>query len=1021
MAATTCGGDEGPCGPLARLCAREGEWKGVSARVDEAVEVDLDRDGERELVVLDRAAEQLAVAWPEGQRTMLSLPGQEPLAIAALPGELAVALGEPPVVATFAADASGRLERRREVFLRDQPAAVVAADLAGDGAPELVATVPEAGVIAVIDPATGTMRELPAGMHPLQLDTGDVDGDDRLDVVVVDAGQALQVFLGTGDGGLRAAVASPAAGPMLWIDLGDHDGDGDLDAFTRAGPGQVLVHRNDGQGRFSSPTALPLAGDDDDVRGGLVVGPRAASGFFGVTVPSELGFATWFGKGSTWLGRLDETVIGAASWVGESVDGRLLVGGRGVVLRSEYATGGAAVEIWRDPTLQSSLYTSAVTTGHLDADPLLDVAAVSGGRLFVLHGRADRGLERVAEYELEVEPMAMAIADVTGDGRVDILVSDVSSVWLVQGGADDSYALRPSHPAAVLPYKLVPLRAGPGAPAAIVALSVHDTSGAYDGKGASLLRFAADGSVAEELALGPWQDVFGVVPVDFDEDGVDELLMYARDEETAVLAHMVPDGPGFVVAATHDLVALTGLDVKLFRPGGFAVGDVDGDGAVEAVIGVYQAGVVVSGLGSGAAAATVLPAIVPPQTLRDLDGDGRLDIATAIVDAYYSQRGRGDGTFEPESVRNGFVEGTAGAFAAVTDAQFDVVSLSRSGIATHLSRSVARPVVTRGTGLLGQPYEFVFADVDGDGCDDVVTASRDFVGGVGVLWGAGADPLARGRAINDGSQGRSLAVGDLDMDGDLEVLAVVSPDSVLVYPLRPDAREAPFVLTEPPDAYVQTVTVADVDRDGLPDLVALLMMNQAFLSIARGTGPLQFAPFVDVAEVEASTYSTLEVGDVDGDGDVDVLIRDAGAGVSSIVLAETDGAWSAPELLPGQHAMFSPPDAGGRVDLVTQDGDSIYRHDRGAPERRSLLLQRESFAGAVLRRVADVDRDGRYDLAIADEQGTHVWLRGEDGVAQVTVAELPLDVVGFPDIDGDRRPDVVGARLAGLFVRRTRP
>ncbi|MCY1004429.1 VCBS repeat-containing protein [Nannocystis pusilla] len=1021
LAATTCGDVEGPCGRLERLCAREGGWKLVSPRVDEAVEVDLDGDGEREQVVLDRAGEQLVVAWPEGQRTMLALPAQAPAAIAGLPGAVAVALSEPPVVVVFAADASGRLGRRREVVLRDEAAALVAADLAGDGAPELVATLPDAGVIAVIDPSTGTLREHPAGRSPLRLDVGDVDGDEHLDVVVVDPGQALQVFFGTGDGGMRAATASPAAAAMQWIDLGDHDGDGDLDAFTRADSTQVLVHRNDGHGRFSSPIALPIAGTgDDDDGAGLVVGPVAASGLFGVTVPSTRGITTWFGKGATWLGRLEEPMPTPGSWVGASSDGGLLSGGYGFLQRSEYASDGAAIEIWRDETLQSSLYTSAVTTGHLDGDPLLDVAAISESRLLVLRGRADRGLERIAELDLEVKPMGLTIADVTGDGLADVLASDVANVWLAQAGAGGSYVLRPPHPAAILPYKLVPVRTGPASPAAIAALSVHDSGLGYDGEGASLLRFGLDGSVADEVPLGPWQDVFGIVTVDFDEDDVDELLVYARDAQAAVLAHMVPEGPNFVAAATHDLGALTGLEADVFRPGGFAVGDIDGDGAVEAVISAYQAGVVVSGLASGTAAATVIPDIQPPHTLRDLDGDGRLDIASAIQSGYYYwQRGLGDGTFEPAIRGASFVEGTAGAFA-VGDGQFDIVTLSRSGIATHLMRSVARPVLTRGKGLVGQPYDLVFGDVDGDGFDDVVTAARDVAGDVGVLWGAETDPLARGRASTDGLFRRSLSLGDLDDDGTLEVLAVASPDSIWVHPLRPDTREAPFVLAELAEGHVQAAKVADLDGDGLPDLVALFMMEQAFVAVARGTGPLQFAPFVTVAEVD--TYaSTLELGDVDADRRPDIQVRSTAPGVNMLVRAEADGAWASPAALPGEVAMFGPPDAAGRVELVTQEGASFYRHDGSAPERRSLLLQRDAQDGAVLRRVADVDRDGRYDLAIADANGTHVWLRGEDGVAQVTLAEVPLDVVGFPDIDGDGRSDVVGVRLGALFVRRTRP
>ncbi|WAS90597.1 FG-GAP repeat domain-containing protein [Nannocystis punicea] len=1015
-----CGGEEGRCGRLARLCAADGEWKAVAPRVEDAVEVDLDGDGELEMVVLDRSGQQLAVAWPDGPRTTWFLNGEAPVAIAGLPGALAVASTEPPVVALYGADASGRLERRSAVVLPDEPAALKAVDLAGDGAPELLVTIPEAGVIAVIDPAKGTMHEVPAGRNPLQLDTGDVDGDGILDVVVVDVGRALQVFFGTGDGQLRAAAASPAVAQMQWIDLADHDGDGDLDAFTRADSTRALVHRNDGAGRFSSPIALPFTAPADGA--GLIAGPLAAGGLVGVSVPTERGFATWFGKGSTWLGRVDQSLESGGSWVGASVDGGLLIGGQGFVRRCEFVAQGAAVEIWRDFSVQSEVFSSAVTTGDLDGDPLLDVAAVLDDRLLVFRGRADRSLEKFAELDVEVdlEPMSMAIADVTGDGLADILVSDVTRVWLAQSQADGSYTLHPPHEAAGLAYKLVPLRTGPAGPATIAVIPVNDATGAFGGLGASLLRFAADGSVAEEVVFADSRAVLGAAPVDLDADGVEELLMYSRTEDTLHLDHMVPDGMGLAVAATYDLAALAGLAPHAFRPSGVAVGDLDGDGAVEALVGSSQAVVRVSGLASGDPAATVLKDIQASQILRDLDGDGRLDVATAIGYAYYFHRGRGDGTFEPEVILNDFVDVTAGAFAAVPDAQFDVVTLSRGGIATYLTRPVVLPSQTSGRAFHGLADDLVVGDVDADGHADVVTASNHPLGGLGVLWGGEADPLARGRGHGTGTSRRALAVGDLDGDGELEVVASGTGGGVQAYPFRPDARDEPIDVAALPDSYVQALAVGDLDGDGLADLVALRRGAGIVVSLARGTGPLQFAPFSPGIEVTADAGSTLELGDVDGDGDLDVLVRSNDAVESTLVLTGAGGTWSEATVLEGYAATFSPPDAAGRVELVTQEGTSIHRHDRGAPDRRTLLLEGDPMNFALLRRVADVDRDGRYDLVLVDDDGTHVWLRGEDGMERVTLTDVPLDVVWFADIDGDDRPDAVGLRNGVLFVRRTR-
>jgi len=1022
-AATTaaCGDDEGRCGPLGRLCADNGRWLAISPRVDDALRLDLDGDGAAEHVVLDRNGEQLAVSRVGGHRTTLFLTGHAPMAIAALDGEVAVALSRPPTLAIFDLDDTKRLVRRRDLVLPEAPVALVASDLAGDGAPELVLTMPRAQQIAVIDADLTTMREYAAGGYPLQLDVGDVDGDGHLDVVVVDTVTGLQVLRGTGDGSLRKAVVNPVSAQTMaaGIDLADHDGDGDLDAFTRVGRERVLVHRNNGDGGFSTPIALPLDGVSDGL--GLVVGPIAGSGLVGVGVPVESGLATWFGKGSVWLGRVDEALESPGTWVGAGSETGMLAGGFGLLRRYAYLAAGTALEVWRSETMKGSVFTSALATGHLDGDHLLDVAAVNDGSLTMLRGRADRGLDLFASFGFAGEPVAMAIADVTGDGKSDVLVSEETGVWLAQATEDGDFVLHPPYTTRVWPYTLLPLRTGPDTPAAIVVIPVTE-AGVLGGPGTVLLRFDADGAVTEELDLVGEGYGLGGAAVDFDEDGVDELLLYGREEETMFLAHMPPAGNSYVAAATHDLGALANLPPEAFRTDGFAVGDLDGDARVEAVVSVSQAVVSVTGLVEGAPAATVVPEILAPRHLRDLDGDGNLDAATAPnFWSFLYYRGRGDGTFDPEPVSVDFVDGTAIAFASVPDAQFDLVNLSRSAIATHLMRPVVRPVVAGGVSFHGPVDEFVIADVDDDGSDDVVTASRALGGGVGVWWGGEDDALARADGHVSGRGSRGLAVADLDDDGTLEAIATNSTGDIDAYPLSRQQPIEPIRLLEVGDE-VQSLAIADVDGDGSLDLVGLVSLDGVkVVAVARGVAPLQFAAFASVAEFEFGVRSTLELGDVGGDGDLDILVRATDATNSAIILADAPGEWAEVVGLRGVAAMFSPPNAAGRVELVTQVNTSINRHHDGDRDRISLLLDSDTLTSGLLVGVADVDRDGRYDLAVIDEAGTHVWLRRKDELTRVTLCDLRLSPLAFPDVDGDGRRDLVGTNDGRMFVRTTRP
>ncbi|MFY0534419.1 FG-GAP-like repeat-containing protein [Nannocystis pusilla] len=383
-------------------------------------------------------------------------------------------------------------------------------------------------------------------------------------------------------------------------------------------------------------------------------------------------------------------------------------------------------------------------------------------------------------------------------------------------------------------------------------------------------------------------------------------------------------------------------------------------------------------------------------------------------------RGRGDGTFEPEPITVDLVDGAAMALASGPGAQFDLVHVSRTGIAIHLMRSVVRPVLRGGAG----------STVRWTSCSpptSIATAattscsSRAPAGGVGVWWGGQDEPLARIDAHVPGRSIRGLAVADLDGDDDLEAIAVDATGVIDAYPFAPRQQVVPIRLAEV-GAEVQHLAVADVDGDGRIDLVGLLPSSDGLMrvAVARGGAALQFAAFADVAEVASNTHATLELGDVGGDGDVDILVRAQDARESALVLAEVPGEWTKPAVLPGHAAMFGPADAVGRVELVTQEElPSITT--RPASSTGACCLQSDDLEGALLQGVADVDGYGRYDLTVLDEEATHVWLRREDEVARVHLCDRRLHGNAFADVDGDGRRDLIGVSSGQLFVRRTRP
>lgn len=250
------------------------------------------------------------------------------------------------------------------------------------------AVVGDRGVRLLRQDSLGRFRAVPAGALPGALRArafthvwaadGDMDGD--VDLILAGRGAAPVVLANRGDGTfleerqLDAEVSDARA--LAW---GDLDGDGDPDAAIVDGPGRVHLLANPRQDR---PTFTPW------------------------DTPAEVGPAA-----AVALGDLDG-------------DARFDV----VVLRRD----GTLVRAWRrDGAWHTATLTrwegfgppSAVArlfVEDLDNNGALDVVASAGGRSQVWLGDGDHAL--VAQQTLDVT--VTAVADLTGDGRVELLGID---------------------------------------------------------------------------------------------------------------------------------------------------------------------------------------------------------------------------------------------------------------------------------------------------------------------------------------------------------------------------------------------------------------------------------------------------------------------------------------------------------------------------------------------------------------------------------------------------------------------
>ena len=147
----------------------------------------------------------------------------------------------------------------------NNPWHLAAADLDGDGKPDLVVANSGSATVGVLmgtgDGAFRAAVTYAVGATPVGVAVGDLDGDGRLDLVVANATPGtVSVLRGLGDGTFAARVDYAAGSTPYRPALADLDGDGDLDLAVpnNLGSGTLSVLRNNGDGTFAARVAYAV-------------------------------------------------------------------------------------------------------------------------------------------------------------------------------------------------------------------------------------------------------------------------------------------------------------------------------------------------------------------------------------------------------------------------------------------------------------------------------------------------------------------------------------------------------------------------------------------------------------------------------------------------------------------------------------------------------------------------------------------------------------------------------------------
>jgi hypothetical protein len=271
----------------------------------------------------------------------------------------------------------------------------------------------------------------------------------------------------------------------------------------------------------------------------------------------------------------------------------------------------------------------------------------------------------------------------------------------------------------------------------------------------------------------------------------------------------------------------------------------------------------------------------------------------------------------------------------------------------------------------------VAGDVDGDEDRDLVVALRSGEFGVAILQNDGLGHFGPPElyAPANGVLDRP-AVLDLDGDDDRDIVfAQSSADEVVVIMNQGGGSFAPPVsYGGVPDAYFVHLSVGDVDGDEDPDVVIGRSLTSSPPSLYRNRGDGTFEPPQAIVVDELYEFAGNDLGDLDGDGDLDlVFVSDR---FSWVIALRNDGSGSFSPM--GIFSSGVETQFGGGVTLADLDGDG--RADAIVPAANTFRIATlrssgEGFEGPAFHQLgseaADVAAgylDGDEDLDLACTQ-----------------------------------------------------
>jgi hypothetical protein len=448
------------------------------------------------------------------------------------------------------------------------PAWISAADMNGDGRPDLVVGSTYSNTLAVfINHGGGSFAPLPmefatpqftdgAGQGPISM--GDFNGDKKLDVAVASQ-VGVQVMLNVGGGLLQAPSAFELGGGSGQMFAADMTGDGHLDlaveTFGYGGNvGAVNLLVGDGRGDFTNHYA-GILGESEVQYGPIAGGSFNGNGKVGVAAyvqgdqiqPTYNNGTGTFSTGPLLNLRGFQQFLCAGNFNGDSYSDFAVLDYDQVdiYLNQHDGTYSALISY---PVGSNPVY---IMQRDVNGDGKTDLIVVNqnSDNVSILLGKGNGTFAPAKQYAAGYKPNVVTTGDFNGDGKIDLAIGNNSKVSILLGKGDGTFTVGNSYPV-------------PGGPVTAVAMANLRGGGVQDLLALSspfppnfgpenmyLLTGNGNGTFNAPQAYVVAADTAWIVPGDFNEDGAEDVAVSANNGSPTVVLFLNQRGTHITLTA----------------------------------------------------------------------------------------------------------------------------------------------------------------------------------------------------------------------------------------------------------------------------------------------------------------------------------------------------------------------------------------------------------------------------------------------------------------------------------------